>query len=171
MKREDFKEITEEHIKMVRGIVESNGKCENIECRDCPFYDNNSTLNVIGCTDIYATRNMSTSESDERLLESAREFLKMFESTGAIIGEGTIDKSTPIEVSEDKIKSPSHYKLEGLNCETIDVVKARLGKEGFKAFCVGNVIKYVLRAEKKNGLEDYKKVRKYLDWLIEGEEK
>lgn len=87
----------------------------------------------------------------------------MCRETGALIGEGT--------VAEDKIKSPNHYKLEGLNCETIDVVKARLGKEGFKAFCIGNVIKYVLRAEKKNGLEDYKKSRQYLDWIIEGEER
>lgn len=72
---------------------------------------------------------------------------------------------------DDKIKSPSHYKLDGLGIESIDIIKARLGKEGFKAFCVGNVIKYVLRAEKKNGLEDYKKSRQYLDWVIEGEER
>lgn len=71
---------------------------------------------------------------------------------------------------EDKIKSPSHYKLEGLGIESIDIIKSRLGKEGFKAFCVGNVIKYILRAEKKNGLEDYKKSRQYLEWIIEGEE-
>lgn len=71
---------------------------------------------------------------------------------------------------EDKIKSPSHYKLDGLGIESIDIIKARLGKEGFKAFCVGNIIKYVLRAEKKNGLEDYKKSRQYLDWVIEGED-
>lgn len=68
---------------------------------------------------------------------------------------------------EDKIKSPNHYKLEGLGIESIDIIKSRLGKDGFKAFCVGNVIKYILRAEKKNGLEDYKKSRQYLDWIIE----
>ena len=71
---------------------------------------------------------------------------------------------------EDKIKSPSHYKLDGLGIESIDIIKERLSKDGFKAFCVGNVIKYILRAEKKNGLEDYKKSRQYLNWIIEGEE-
>ena len=71
---------------------------------------------------------------------------------------------------EDKIKSPSHYKLDGLGIESIDIIKARLSKDGFKAFCVGNVIKYILRAEKKNGLEDYKKSKQYLEWIIEGEE-
>ncbi|MCA2096647.1 DUF3310 domain-containing protein [Anaerococcus degeneri] len=28
-------------------------------------------------------------------------------------------------------------------------------------------MKYILRANKKNGLEDYKKARQYLDWYIQ----
>lgn len=38
-------------------------------------------------------------------------------------------------------------------------------------FVEGNVIKYVCRYKKKNGLEDLKKARHYLDFLIEKEEK
>jgi len=38
-------------------------------------------------------------------------------------------------------------------------------------FCQGNVVKYVTRFKRKNGLEDLKKARQYLDWLIEQEEK
>ena len=56
--------------------------------------------------------------------------------------------------NNDNIKSPKHYRLEGLNIESIDVIRATLGKEGFKAFCKGNIMKYLIRAEKKNGLED-----------------
>lgn len=167
MKREDFKEITEKHIKSAKKVVDSKGSCIEIECKDCPFCQDNSTLIIDNCGELYVTLDKGAIETDEKLLQSAKEFLEICEETGAIIGEGTIDKS---EILEDKIKSPNHYKLEGLNCETIDIVKARLGKEGFKAFCVGNVIKYVLRAEKKNGLEDYKKSRQYLNWIIEGEE-
>lgn len=36
---------------------------------------------------------------------------------------------------------------------------------------LGNAIKYLLRFQKKNGLEDLKKARKNLDWLIEEVEK
>lgn len=72
---------------------------------------------------------------------------------------------------DDHIKSPSHYKLDGLNVESIDVVKAILGKEGFKSFCHGNALKYLIRTNKKNGIEDIKKARVYLDWLIEEMEK
>ena len=73
-------------------------------------------------------------------------------------------------IEDENINSPKHYRLPGLNIESIDIIRAILGKY-FKWFCLGNIIKYVLRAEKKNGLEDYKKARKYLDWLIKGEEK
>jgi len=34
-------------------------------------------------------------------------------------------------------------------------------------FCEGNVIKYITRYKDKNGLEDLKKARHYLDMLIE----
>lgn len=37
-------------------------------------------------------------------------------------------------------------------------------------FCEGNVIKYVTRWRYKNGVEDLKKARHYLDFLIEHEE-
>ncbi len=154
MKREDFKEITEEHIKICKKIIKQKGKCIGIDCKECMFYKNNRVNDKGGCHQ-YSSSVVITVE-DPKLVQSCKEFLKLSE-------EG-ID----FEFSEeDKIKSPNHYKLEGLNCETIDVVKARLGKEGFKAFCTGNIIKYILRAEKKNGLEDYKKSRQYLDWLIE----
>jgi len=34
-------------------------------------------------------------------------------------------------------------------------------------FCEGNIIKYVTRYKDKNGLEDLKKARHYIDFLIE----
>ena len=38
-------------------------------------------------------------------------------------------------------------------------------------YIAGNVIKYVVRYKSKNGLEDLKKARHYLDMLIEEETK
>lgn len=160
MKREDFKEIVEKHIETARKVVRSKGSCKNICCDDCPFSPNNSTLNIDVCGDLYSTGNNGIDDTDKKLLQSANDFLKMCRETGALIGEGT--------VAEDKVNSPKHYRLPGLNIESIDIIRAILGKY-FKWFCLGNIIKYILRAEKKNGLEDYKKARKYLNWLIEGE--
>ena len=67
----------------------------------------------------------------------------------------------------DIINSPDHYKLPGLNVEAIDVVKAVLGPDKFQGFCRGNEIKYLIRAERKNGIEDLEKAQKYLSWEIE----
>ena len=65
--------------------------------------------------------------------------------------------------------SPAHYKQGGL--EVITILRKKMSKEEFKGFCKGNILKYILRAEHKNGVEDYKKAMQYLKWLIEEGEK
>lgn len=67
----------------------------------------------------------------------------------------------------DNINKPSHY--QGTNgIEVIDVIRNFAGNlTGAKSIFWGNVVKYMLRFQKKNGIEDLKKARKNLDWLIE----
>lgn len=67
----------------------------------------------------------------------------------------------------DNVNKPSHY--QGANgIEVIDVIRNFAGDlTGAKSIFWGNVVKYILRFQKKNGIEDLKKARKYLDWLIE----
>ena len=77
------------------------------------------------------------------------------------------DGARRVKSEQDVIKSPSHYMLDGLNVEAIDVIKAVLGEDGFKAHCRGCSLKYLLRADKKNRTEDLKKARVYLNWEIE----
>ena len=67
-------------------------------------------------------------------------------------------------IENDNVNSPNHYKLDGLNVEVIDVIKATV--KDFNSFCHGNIIKYVLRADKKNGIEDFKKAKKYIEMMI-----
>lgn len=66
---------------------------------------------------------------------------------------------------KDMVNSPSHYKLDGLNIESVDVIKAVLGPVMFVGWCLGNALKYMLRSKKKNGLEDLKKGAKNLSWI------
>ena len=63
MKREDFKEITEEHIKVVKKIVKDNG-CSKIKCKTCPF-GNQNTVNPIDC----------------RTIDTKKQFLNLFDKT------------------------------------------------------------------------------------------
>ena len=67
-------------------------------------------------------------------------------------------------IENDNVNSPKHYELNGLNVEVIDVIKATV--KDFDSFCHGNVIKYILRAYKKNGIEDLEKAKKYIEMLI-----
>lgn len=65
----------------------------------------------------------------------------------------------------DVVNHPSHYTQGGIEC--IDAITAAtVGKTGIEAVCVANVVKYLWRYEEKNGLEDVKKARWYLERLI-----
>lgn len=76
-------------------------------------------------------------------------------------------KATEKKQKDERVDKPSHYMLDGLNVESIDVIRSVLGIDGFKAHCRGCALKYLLRANKKNGLEDLKKARVYLNWEID----
>lgn len=70
---------------------------------------------------------------------------------------GTITVSSP----NDMVNSPAHYTSGGI--ETIDFIEA---KE--LDYCLGNCVKYISRAGKKNGkkLEDLNKAMWYLKRAI-----
>ncbi len=55
----------------------------------------------------------------------------------------------------DNVNHPAHYTSGTI--ETIKVIQDKMTAEMFEGFCVGNVIKYVTRYRKKNGVEDLKK--------------
>lgn len=65
----------------------------------------------------------------------------------------------------DPVNHPAHYTQGDVEC--IDALRAALGPEGFRAYCRGACIKYLWRTEHKNGLEDLRKCRWYLDALIQ----
>ena len=65
----------------------------------------------------------------------------------------------------DNVNHPNHYQTEG-GLEVIDIIKSVLGDE-FEPYCIGNVLKYISRYKKKNGLEDLKKARVYIYYVID----
>lgn len=67
----------------------------------------------------------------------------------------------------DNVNAPNHYKLRGLDIEAIDVIRGALDEDEFRGFCKGNVLKYTIREAHKNGDEDLKKAKKYLEFLEE----
>lgn len=73
--------------------------------------------------------------------------------------------ASPAPKAADMVNAPPHYIQAGVEC--IDAIAAATsGKSGIEAVCVANVVKYLWRYELKNGVEDVKKARWYLDRLI-----
>ena len=72
-----------------------------------------------------------------------------------------------VENSESRVAHPAHYQTSN-GLETIDVMEAFTeDMVGYEAVCTSNVLKYICRWKKKNGLEDLKKAEWYLKRLIE----
>ena len=65
-------------------------------------------------------------------------------------------------IKEDKVVNPKHY-TKGI--ETWDFIASK-----DMNFLEGNIVKYVSRWRQKNGIEDLKKAKQYLDKLIHVEE-
>lgn len=74
-----------------------------------------------------------------------------------------IIKAAPPE--NDPVKRPNHYCYGRFECiEVIQELTA--GASGPEGFLLGNVIKYLWRYRRKNGVEDIRKARRYIDMLI-----
>ena len=65
----------------------------------------------------------------------------------------------------DRVNHPAHYNNAKYEC--IDVMEETFGTEEVKIFCKLNAFKYLWRAEHKNGTEDMRKAKWYLDKYIE----
>lgn len=66
-----------------------------------------------------------------------------------------------------KPKSALDTQIGGDHYKTMKIQPITFIMENNLSFAVGNIIKYVCRYDKKNGLEDIQKARQYLDFLEE----
>lgn len=66
------------------------------------------------------------------------------------------------------VDHPPHYNQSGIEC--IDAIQAAT-EDGFEYYLQGNIMKYIWRYRYKNGSEDLKKAKWYLDKLISIKEK
>ena len=83
---------------------------------------------------------------------------------------------TPMSLEErqrskerDNVNNPAHYGTGAIEC--IEYIKDFLTDEELIGYYRGNVAKYLHRWRYKNGVEDLKKARWYLEALIQQQEK
>ena len=69
------------------------------------------------------------------------------------------------EKENDPVKHPNHYCYGRFECVEV-IQELTAGASGPEGFLLGNVIKYLWRYRRKNGAEDLKKARRYIEMLI-----
>lgn len=65
----------------------------------------------------------------------------------------------------DRVNHPVHYTAGEVECIQA-LAAATINLKGIEAVCTANVIKYLWRWKQKNGAEDLKKARWYIDYLL-----
>ena len=69
-----------------------------------------------------------------------------------------------MDKQQDVVNHPSHYETGNFEC--FDVMIETQGAEAVMDFCLCNAFKYLYRHKRKNGIEDVKKARWYIDKFI-----
>lgn len=134
--------------------------CDNktFNCTDCPLskkYDKETDE----YTDTYAC---VFDEMSDNMLNKCYNWYKELDPAACENAEG---ECCDVKPDADMVNHPSHYTQGGIEC--IDALKAAtVSKMGIEAVCTANAIKYLWRYEEKNGIEDVKKARWYIDRLI-----
>lgn len=90
------------------------------------------------------------------------------EVCGTNVSAADTDYRKRVNGVDDAVHHPSHY-ANG-KFEVIDIIGDQLGKDGLTGFCLGNTLKYICRAGKKDPnkvIEDLEKAEWYLHHCIE----
>ena len=137
------------------------------------FRDKNKISQTEFATKIGVTQAFLSHLENERLnVESPTLEKKILIAIGEVSDDDLKkDFEKNIELASDNVHSPKHYMIPGCNFESRHLADAIV--EGMpNPLCtrIWNVVKYLVRAEKKNGKEDYEKAVEYLTWTLKGNE-
>lgn len=152
----DFKEGTEEYLLSLCALDEDEPISDEVDILD--EYD---FKRFVGMMDLINDTTTILEEEKENISVKAkgRELLE------------TLDNLVT-DSANDIINKPNHYQLliKDRVVEVIDIIDSIVQNYPPKqSVRIANIIKYVLRADKKNGLEDFKKAKKYIEMLLEME--
>ena len=122
-------------------VIKSNTAAYSYSCPDCCF--------------------VHTAKSDEDMKEWINSLDKPIEEE--ILKEQVQDFLTP--VAKDVVNHPSHYETGKFEC--FDVMREIYGDAVVKNFSLCNAFKYLYRYSRKNGIEDIRKAKWYIDHFLE----
>lgn len=122
-------------------------RCLGVTCNGCPMNVKGVPPTLAEVRAIVAT---STDQKDDEALPQA----ETKKTVTGVVGydrnnNEIISTSTSTPGEDPQVRNPSHYQVfEGL--ESIEVIARSMTMGEFRGFCMGNVLKYRLRAGKKS---------------------
>ena len=148
--------------------------CQEVMCVDCPFGDaeiecETNSIEIKEIAQKYIEEHEKTVNTIEKIEEKIT-LKELQEIKNNVELKGTVEaKILPVGNLKDIVNHPKHYTNGKYECINVieDVTKDLVGLE---AVCTANVIKYMWRWKLKNGVEDLKKARWYLNKLIDNTE-
>ena len=99
---------------------------------------------------------------EDGLVISYEDFIRynpMTQEIASKLVQATNDEKT------DNVNHPNHYN--SYSREVIDTLQGSMTPDEFKGYLKGNIMKYVTRYQFKNGVEDLKKAKWYIEKLTE----
>lgn len=64
------------------------------------------------------------------------------------------------------MKKQKHYIIPGREKQPIELMRLGLSDSEFEGYCIGNIMKYILRYRYKGGLNDLAKAKEYIEFLM-----
>lgn len=168
-------------LEMCKKVLKANGilsdiKC-SMECEICPFYKKNCGWDESACMVGTKEENLQLAQNyikeHEKTVNTIEKIEKNEDISRDLIEGNNFTKATvtlkELQEIKNNVDHPKHYTNGKYECIDIieDVTKDLTGLE---AVCTANVIKYMWRWKLKNGVEDLKKARWYLNKLIDNTE-
>lgn len=107
MKKEDFKQMTEEHVEACKKIIARRGTCAGVDCRECPFAALNNTKGSIPCHEYGYVGSTQTSDSRDLLAGSAKKFLDLYYkkehlTKDEMVHEMVVNRRTLVDIHGNK---------------------------------------------------------------------
>lgn len=139
--------------------VKTDGRCSAVRCNICPRYVYEPTgASVIQPYPLNAPQPRCNQEAYE--FEQQKELFEVM--TAPFSGETSNIEPDVEDASErkcDAVVKPSHYTQ--WQIEPIQFIMRNA-----MPFWMGNVVKYCMRADAKNGVEDLRKAQRYIEFRI-----
>lgn len=165
-------ELTDLIVKLSKNLAIVDKRLDTLEEREDSISNDLRTLGEEGAKTAYDVEELR-GKLDEHIDMFIEDISTLDERTMHLRSMDTEDKAVEEDANEEEEEeeahnavSPSHYKYGDIEViDYIDQVCRLYGGE--QAFYVANAIKYVSRSPLKNGVEDLRKARWYLDRLID----